>query len=233
LNHSFSIRYILLLAIVAFISCGESSDGKSSPDESAVDRSVTATEGYDEMAESYYELDSRVIWQRPELVMNVLGPLEEMTIADIGAGTGYFAFRLAAAGANVIAIDIDPRAISFMQSEKERYPEEVQSRFTTRLASPDDANLANGEVDVILMVNTYIYLDDRVNYFMKLREGLQSMGQLIIIDFKKKKTAIGPAMEERISLKDVQRELTSAGYAILGVDESTLEYQYMIRAVRQ
>jgi len=96
LNHSFSIRYILLLAIVAFISCGESSDGKSSPDESAVDRSVTATEGYDEMAESYYELDSRVIWQRPELVMNVLGPLEEMTIT-IGADmhvtfTGDFTF---------------------------------------------------------------------------------------------------------------------------------------------
>lgn len=223
----------MILAVLGLISCGDSSDSKKSPDQSTANRPITKTQGYDEMAESYYELDSRVIWQRPELVMNVLGPLEGMTIADIGAGTGYFAFRLAAAGANVIAIDIDPRAISFMQSEKERYSEEVQSRFTTRLASPDNANLANGEVDVILMVNTYIYIDDRINYFTKLRDGLQTNGQLVIIDFKKKKTTIGPAMEDRISLKDVQLELASAGYTILDVDESSLEYQYLIRAVRQ
>ena len=216
------------------MSCDEDNAGQASTDtDTAGSDPVTHTQGYDEMAESYYELDSRVIWQRPELVMNVLGSLDEMTIADIGAGTGYFAFRLAAAGADVIAIDIDPRAISFMQSEKDRYPEDVQRRFTTRLATPGEANLANGEVDVILMVNTYIYIDDRVSYFRKLRNALQSGGQLVIIDFKKKKTTIGPDLEERISLKDVQRELTSAGYAILDVDETTLEYQYMIRAVRQ
>ena len=226
--------YLVLILAVLILSCGqETTDDPASNSGASLNGPVTSTQGYDEMAASYYELDSRVIWQRPELVMNVLGPLDETTIADIGAGTGYFAFRLAAAGADVIAIDIDPRAIAFMQSEKERYSEEVQQRFTTRLANPTDANLANGEVDVILMVNTYIYIDDRINYFKKLREGLQSNGQLVIIDFKKKKTTIGPDIEDRISLKDVQRELRSAGYVILDVDETTLEYQYMVRAVRQ
>jgi 2-polyprenyl-3-methyl-5-hydroxy-6-metoxy-1,4-benzoquinol methylase len=193
---------------------------------------ITGATGYDEMSEEYYESDARVIWQRPELVMSVLGPLEGRTVADIGAGTGYFAFRLAAAGANVIAIDIDPRAISFMQSEKQRYSADVQERFTTRLASENDPSLANGEVNIVLMVNTYIYIEDRVEYFERLKKGMQQGGELVIIDFKKKKTNIGPDVSDRVALSDVQRELGLAGYKILEIDESTLDYQYVIKAVK-
>jgi len=184
------------------------------------------------MSAEYYESDARVIWQRPELVMSVLGALEGRTVADIGAGTGYFAFRLAAAGANVIAIDIDPRAISFMQSEEQRYSAEVQSRFSTRLANENDPSLANGEVNIVLMVNTYIYIEDRVAYFERLKEGMQQGGELVIIDFKKKKTPIGPDVTDRVALSDVQRELGLAGYKILEIDESTLDYQYVIKAVK-
>ena len=235
-NRTLNLRtgqaYLLAIILGFSLLTGCTSDD-SQNEQSAQSGPVTSSPGYDEMSESYYEAAARVIWQRPEIVMNVLGEMEGITVADIGAGTGYFAFRIAAAGADVIAIDVDPRAVSFMDSEKKRYPAEIQERFSTRIAEPTSPNLKKSEVDVVLMVNTYIYIDDRVQYFEKLQKGLKDNGQVVIIDFKKKETTIGPKQEDRISIQQVQRELSEAGYTIVGVDEETLEYQYLIKAVKQ
>ena len=170
--------------------------------------------------------------EKPELVMDLFGDMEDLTIADIGAGTGYFAFRIAMRGADVIAIDIDPRAISWMDSEEKRYPEDVQARFRTRLATEDDPKLQEGEADIVLMVNTYIYLENRIRYFTNLQKGLSPGGRLVIIDFKQKETPIGPPVDERIALTQVQQELTAAGYTISSADDEALEYQYILTAVR-
>jgi hypothetical protein len=112
----------------------------------------------------------------------------------------------------------------------ERYPQEVQDRFETRLATPEDAKLKAGEADMVLMVNTYIYIADRISYFRQLRAGLAPGGRVVIIDFKATQTDIGPPLSDRISLRQVQQELSSAGYAILASDDSSLEYQYIVTA---
>lgn len=186
--------------------------------------------GFDELSSDYYMSDSRVIWQKPDLVLNLLGPLRGKTVADIGAGTGYFAFRIAHAGAKVLAIDIDPRAITWMEAEKSRYPADVQALVETRLATPSNPNLRAGEADVVLMVNTYIYITDRVEYFRNLRSGLRKDARILIIDFKDRQTAIGPPVQERIALSRVREELEEAGYSILRVEEDLLEYQYILMA---
>lgn len=225
-------RYTLISAIViGILSCvgdAESEEQTETPDTTIATQPVQ--HGFDELSSEYYESDIRVIWQKPMLVIDLMGDLSDKTVADIGAGTGYFAFRIAGEGGHVIAIDIDPRAIEFMESEKERYPEAVQERFSTRLATPDDARIAPGEVDVILLVNTYIYINNRIQYFRKLKEGLKPGGKVIIVDFKNEQTTIGPDLDERIALTEVQRELTEAGYAIESTDVEMLDYQYVIVA---
>jgi SAM-dependent methyltransferase len=179
---------------------------------------------------SDYESADRVIWQKPDLVISLIGDLKEKVVADIGAGTGYFAFRIADQGGKVIAIDIDQQAIEWMEKEKTRYPERVQESFQTRLASESDPGISPGEVDIILMVNTYIYLKDRISYFSNLKNGLRKPGRIVIIDFKKKSTPIGPDPNQRIPLDQVEKELNTAGYQIISTDDSTLDYQYIITA---
>ena len=228
-----STFFIPILIVLIFSNCvADHSESQQKPSNKTEKSKSKSGAGFDEMSSEYYETSARVIWQKPELVINILGDLSNKTVADIGAGTGYFTFRLAAAGATVIGIDIDPRAISFMNTEKERYPEEVQNRFSARLAKPGSAQLKSNETDVVLMVNTYIYLTDRVKYLTDLKSGIKTNGQLMIIDFKKKETAIGPALKDRLSVIQVQQELSQAGYNILSVDENTLDYQYLIRAIR-
>ena len=225
----------LLIAFTALLSlsCSESnheSEGQDAPEGNRVTEQKHER-GFDELSSEYYESETRVIWQKPKLVIDLMGNLEGRTVADIGAGTGYFAFRIASAGANVIAIDIDPRAIEFMESEKLRYPESIGKRFSTRLATGADAGLKEAEVDVVLLVNTYIYINNRVEYFRNLRNGLKPGGKVIIVDFKDEKTTIGPELSERIGLTQVQRELTEAGYAIESADVEMLEYQYIVTAL--
>jgi predicted RNA methylase len=179
-----------------------------------------------------YESADRVIWQKPDLVIDQLGNVNGKVVADLGAGTGYFSRRIAYKGATVIAIDIDPRAIQWMQEQKSRFPAELQEKLIIRQAEPDNPHLNPGEVDMVLMVNTYSYISNRVPYFTKLKEAIRPAGTIVIIDFKKKETPFGPPVEERLDITDVEKELRAAGYSIVKADEESLEYQYIIKARR-
>lgn len=177
-----------------------------------------------------YESKDRVIWQKPGVVISMLGDLEGKTVADIGAGTGYFTFRMVPLAKKVIGVDIDPRFISFMDSVKVRLPEAYRDRFETRLAKFDDPLLKPGEADAAIIVNTYGYISNRVQYLKILATGLSSGAKLLIIDFKKNSLPIGPPDEFKVSLSQVQKELESAGFGISEIDNETLDYQYVVLA---
>lgn len=229
------LNFLIVLVTMLFCACGHDGtpeEASETPEDTSATEE-TVSKGFDELASDYYDIQSRVIWQKPEIVLNLLGNLKGRTIADIGTGTGFFAFRIANAGAKVIAIDIDPRAIEWVEAEKRHYPAEVQILLETRLAAPENPNLKSEEVDVVLMVNTYIYLENRVAYFRNLRKGLKKDGRVIIIDFKEHETPIGPKVEERIAQSQVHSELIQAGYTVTSADDKSLEYQYIIVASPQ
>jgi SAM-dependent methyltransferase len=185
--------------------------------------------GYENEAEQYESAD-RVIWQKPDLVIQQLGDVEGKVVADLGAGTGYFSRRIAYKGAKVIAIDIDPKAIQWMEEQKARFPLELQDRLVIRLAEPSDPKLNPNEVNIVLLVNTYSYIQDRVPYFTRLKECIRPGGYVVIIDFKKKETPFGPPIGERVDGKEVEKELIESGYSIVNMDETSLDYQYIIKA---
>lgn len=180
-----------------------------------------------------YENTNRVVWQKPEVVIDLLGNLEGKTVADIGAGTGFFALRMAPAAKKVIAIDIDPRFTSYLDSLKSfELPEEIQDRLETRLALPDDPKLAPGEADIVIIVNTFMYIKDQVAYLENLKRGISEGGMLLIIDFKKKRTPLGPPSQIRVPLFEVEEKLIRAGYRDVATNDTALDYQYIVTARR-
>lgn len=173
----------------------------------------------------------RLSWQRPSFVIAQLGDIQDKTIADIGAGAGYFAFRLAYKGANVIATDIDDDMINLMDIQKMNLPVELQDNVATRLATTDDVAIADGEVHHVLIINVIAYIDDKVNYLRKLKSKIKPDGKLLIVDYKMKRLDInGPPNDERIALKDMENLLIEAGYKINKSDDTSLKYQYLIIA---
>jgi ubiquinone/menaquinone biosynthesis C-methylase UbiE len=229
------MRAILILISFTFLfaACNSSSDQRPdfeavTPDTSEITWSMDSE--FEEKV-SAYEDENRHIWQKPDRVIDLLGDIQNKTVVDLGAGTGYFAFRLISKAGKVIAIDIDEQFIDFMIEKKKLLPLNHQERFEIRLATTDDPKLDPGEANAVLVVNTYVYIENRQDYFRNLRMFMSPGAKLVIIEFKMKDLPEGPPPEEKLSLSTVEQELKEAGYVQISSDDQTLDYQYIITAI--
>lgn len=177
-----------------------------------------------------YEDPGRVDWQNPDLVINKLGNLNDKIIADIGAGSGYFTFRLINQAQKVLAIDIEEQFLEFIEERKSGLNVGIARKVETRLVPPDDPSLAEGEVHVALLVNTYLNIGERIAYLKKLRRGLKKDGKVVIVDFKAGDIPSGPPDELRVTTTEAKAELMQAGFEQIDMDTISLTYQYIIIA---
>ena len=176
----------------------------------------------------------RIVWQKPEEVVRLVGDISDKTIADIGAGSGYFTFRFALKAKKVIAIDIDPTMIKLIETFKQQLPKEIQNKIETRLALPNDPKIKDAETDIVVIINTIGYIENRVDYLKTLHKGLSENGQIFILDFKTKAIPIeAPSMEYRVPLGVLEADLIKSGFSIELSDDRTLDYQYIIKAVKK
>src|SRR5512140_137700 len=124
---------------------------------------------------------ARDAWQKPHEVVQALQLAPDAAVADIGAGTGYFAVRLAhmTPKGRVYAVDIEPDMVKYLG---ERAQKSGLSNLTPVLAKPDDPQLPS-KVDLALMVDVYHHIGAREAYFRKLATMLKPGGTVAIIDF--------------------------------------------------
>lgn len=176
------------------------------------------------------ERPNRGSWQKPEEVMALLGSLKGKKVMDIGCGTGYFTFRMIDSGATVIAADIDERFLAYVDSVRNARGISIK-KVQTRKLPPDNPMLEKREADMVIMVNTFHHIEDRVNYLKKVRTGLRQTGYIVIIDYLKKELPIGPSPDKKLSADDVVRDLKMAGFSQFKTDDKTLPYQYIVFAM--
>ncbi len=219
---------ILSFSVFACYNAPTGSDHSTSDEGLIGEEANWSEEGDFEEKVSTYEDDDRDIWQKPERVIDLMGPLEGKTVVDIGAGSGYFAFRCVPEAEKVIAVDIDPDFVAFLENKKALLSQNQQEKFEVRLASPDDPMLDDNEVDAVLLVNTYAYIENRIAYFKALKPKIRENGKIVIIEFKMKTIPNGPPPEEKIAMHQVEHELQQAGYDRISTDDQTLDYQYII-----
>lgn len=175
---------------------------------------------------------NRHSWQKPEMIINMLGSLEDKVVADLGAGgRGFFSLLLVKKCKKVIALDTDSLALRTLDTTRQReLAEYLQPKLELRITAPESANLNEQEVDVAFISNTYIYLPNRVEYMTELRSKLKEGGKIMIIDFKKKKTPLGPQQEFKVPLFEVEKELETAGFKNIRSNDVVLDYQYIVIA---
>lgn len=186
-------------------------------------------QSFEEMVKEL-EKPSRSSWQKPEVLMDLMRPLKGKKVMDLGCGTGFFTFRMVDSGATIIAADIDERFLSYVDSVRDARGIS-KKQVLTRKVPADNPMLDKREVDIVLIVNTYHHLQDRVNYMKKVKAGLKSTGYVIIIDFFKKDLPIGPPTNQKLSTDDITRELKMAGFSQFKAEEKNLPYQYMVFAL--
>lgn len=163
-------------------------------------------------------------WQKPHEVIQALALKPGAVVADIGAGTGYFAARLAnmLAKGTVYAVDLEPDMVKYLGERAQR---EGLKNLKPVAARPDDARLP-AKVDLILLVDVYHHIDDRERYFRKLAASLKPGGRLSVIDYRQDSPE-GPPTASRIAPERVKAELAKAGY-VLKEEHGFLPRQYFL-----
>jgi len=121
-----------------------------------------------------------------ERLMDLLGIKPGMTILDIGAGSGQYAYKFAErlnGTGKVFATDINTDMIKYLS-------EQVRARNLTNLSPVlvkgrglDEFYIGN-KFDLIFIAHAYYYLNDRINYFKRLKDSLSQNGRLVVLNDK-------------------------------------------------
>ena len=179
-----------------------------------------------------FDSPDRAEWQQPDKVIEVFGDVNGQKIMDLGAGSGYFSLRLAAKGAHVIAADV---SASFQEVISEKLEnedfKELSHNIELRKVEYDDPKLKNGEVDGILVVNTWHHIDDRRSYMKKAMKGINDGGKIVIVDFKLGVRG-GPPDSHKLGLQDAMMEIEGLDFKEIVVDTLMLERQYLIIGIK-
>ncbi len=225
LNISNSIFFVFMISVF-FVSCKKNSDAVNTH------KSLAQSSKKEEvLIINKDENKNREKWQKPETVIALLGDLKDKSVADIGAGTGYFTFRIAMKAKKVIAIDIEKDYLDILDNLKEKLPDEIQSRIETRLAKVNDPLLKPNEVDVVVVINTFSFIKNKKQYLEIVRKDLKPNGKIFIVDFKMKNLPIdAPDKKERLPLNKLENLLEDAGFKNIKSDDTTLDYQYIVIA---
>jgi ubiquinone/menaquinone biosynthesis C-methylase UbiE len=136
------------------------------------------------------DYDRRDEWQQPDKVLDAIGVRPGMTIADVGAGDGYFTFKLAervGSGGKVYATDIEERPLQVL---KEKIREESASNVITILGSKDDPLLPPGQMDMVFMchvLHVVIRHQDPFPFLDNVKRALKPKGTLVLVQWDAEK----------------------------------------------
>jgi arsenite methyltransferase len=165
-----------------------------------------------------YEGIGRDEWQRPEAVVALLGIGPGDRVADLGAGGGYFTFRLAEAvgeSGRVYAVDVDDDMIRYL----EQHAKELGSANVTVVRGElDDPKLPDGEIDLLFTCNTYHHIADRNAYFQRVLVDLAPNGRVAVVEYDDRGW-FARTFGHQTPAEEIAREMREAGYELLATHD--------------
>jgi SAM-dependent methyltransferase len=222
-SHSFPLALRLLAGLCLALSANPSGLAQHAPTAHDVQHLHNDPEAYIAALED----PKRDAWQRPEQVVAALAIREGQSVADIGAGSGYFALRLArhvGPAGRVHAVDISPHMLHHLET---RAREAGLTNLYAILARPDDPMLPAGSIDLVFVCDTWHHIEDRPRYLATLRRALKPGARIAIVDFHERELPVGPPPSMKLSRDVVVAEFAAAGFRLVE-EHSFLPYQYFV-----
>ncbi|KGB54841.1 Methyltransferase type 11 precursor [Sphingopyxis sp. LC81] len=158
-----------------------------------------------------------------EDVMNSADVRPGMTVADIGAGDGYYTVRLAqrvGIGGRVLAQDIIPEVIERLA---DRVARERLDNVSLKLGAVDDPRLPAASFDRVFMVHMYHEIGEPYAFLWRLRPALRKGGQVIVVDGDR------PIAQHGTPFRLLVCEFEAVGYKLVSYDDKQHAGGYLAR----
>jgi ubiquinone/menaquinone biosynthesis C-methylase UbiE len=171
-------------------------------------------------ANAQAERTSRDSWQRVDDIFAALEVKEGDRIADVGAGSGFFTFRLSpkvGPSGSVIAEDVNRRALEGLREAAERGG---FSNVETILGEADDPKLPEGSLDGVLIVNAYHEMYEHEAMLAGIRRALRPGGRLVIVEMPRDSTLSRRRQmgEHGLTIGIVVQDLVASGFEVVAKD---------------
>jgi ubiquinone/menaquinone biosynthesis C-methylase UbiE len=169
----------------------------------------------------------RDAYQKPQEVLAALDIKPGEIIADIGAGSGYFTFRFArhvSERGTIYAVDVSPDMVLHIN----RTIRDLKiTNVVSILADSDDPLLPVPSVNRFFFSDSWHHIENRAKYLLLMKKLLKPNGEVVMIDFHKRETPVGPPLKMRIAREDLIKQLTGNGFQVVK-EHTFLPFQYFI-----
>ncbi|MCX6596433.1 MAG: methyltransferase domain-containing protein [Acidobacteria bacterium] len=162
----------------------------------------------------WLERSEREIEEMPDTALTSIGVKEGMTVADVGAGSGYFTVRLSrkvGAAGKVYANDIQPEMLRLL---RQRLAKAQFTNIETVLGTEADPKLPAKSQDLILMVDVYHEFAQPQKMLRKLREALKDDGRLVLLEYRKEDPWVPIRPEHKMSVAEAKLEVEDEGFLL-------------------
>jgi len=159
----------------------------------------------------WLERDEREFEEKPSVVIDALQLKAGDTVADLGAGSGYYSFRLAPVvgpTGKVLAIDIEERMLGVIRDRVAR--QEIRNVETVR-STASDPNLAAGSVDLVLMVDVYHELAFPYEMMRGVVTALKPGGRVALVEYRQEDPNVAIKAVHKMSERQIIREMQAVG----------------------
>lgn len=158
----------------------------------------------------WLERPSREVEEQPQKLIDSLNLDPTSVVADIGAGTGYFSFKLAQKLplGKVFAVDIQPEMldiIDFLKSENKI------TNVEPILGSLTNPNLPENSIDLAIMVDAYHELSQPREVMQEVVKALKPKGKVILVEYRRENPFIAIKKLHKMTQKQVIKEMSSIG----------------------
>ncbi len=185
---------------------------------------------YDPAEAELLDRPAREIQEMPERVLQALPLTDSSIVADIGAGTGYFAIRIAerVPEGRVLAVDIQPEMLDVI---RERAAARDVENVELILGEIDDPKLPEAAIDVALIVDAYHEFSHPREMMDQIRKSLRPDGRLILVVFRGEDDTIPLPATRRITEEQLKREMNALGLEWRETRDMLPQQHYMVFGV--
>lgn len=162
----------------------------------------------------WLERSSREVEERPQKLIESLNLRPTDIVADIGAGTGYFSFRMAplVPQGKVLAVDVQPEMIEILRLLKQ---EKEQPNIEPVLGFETDPRLAPSSVDLALMVDAYHEFEYPREMMQAIVQALKPNGRVVLVEYRGEIPWVFIKPLHKMTQKQVKKEMAAVGLSWL------------------